>query len=179
MKKRISSAIVLIFLVNISHSQEIATLRKLYDISARLGVTCMASADTMTTSAYMSDFNHPLNEREIYLLKAAEFYCKKDYVTTNLYIKKSRTNFRNKDLINLSFVLLIGSYSNRQEIASTARYLYIIVRKGQLYTENMELVRAGIRNNFSRSDFDNALSIYFYYHDRQKILQDIYSGSTN
>jgi hypothetical protein len=179
MKKRISSAIALIFLVNILHSQEIPTLGKLYDISARLGVTFMLSADTMPTPAYQSDFNYPLNERETYLLKAAEFYSKKDYVTTNLYLKKSRINFRNKDLSNLSYVLLIGSYSNLQEIAFAAKYFYIIVRKGQLYPENMELVRAGIRSNFSRSDFDDALSIYFYYHDRQKILRDIYSGGQN
>jgi hypothetical protein len=139
----------------------------------------MVTIDTMPTSAYQADFNYRVYERETYLLKAAEFYNLKDYVNSSLYITKSRTNFRNRDLTNLSFVLLIGSYSNLKEIAFAAKYFYIAVRKRQLYPENMELVRAGIRSNFSRRDFDDALSTYFYYHDRQRILQDIYSGSQN
>jgi hypothetical protein len=37
MGKKITSVIVLIFLANILHSQEIQTLEKLYDISIKLG----------------------------------------------------------------------------------------------------------------------------------------------
>jgi hypothetical protein len=174
MKKRITSVIGLIFLANILHSQEIPTLRKLYDISIKLGVTYMTIADTIRSSPSQAGFNYLLTEREKSLLKAAEFYLQKDYSSAVLYSKKSRNNFRNKDLANLSFVLLIGSYSNLKEIKLAAKYLYIAIRKKQIYSENMEVIRAGIRSNFSRHDFDDALSTYFYYHDRQRILQEIY-----
>jgi hypothetical protein len=179
MKKKLTSVIFLIFLANILLSQEIPTLKKLYEISVKLGVTFMVTTDTMPTSAYQADFNILLNERETYLLKAAEFDTLKDYVTSNLYITKARTNFRNKDFVNLSFVLLIGSYSNLKEIALSAKFFYIAARKKQLYPENIELIGAGIKNNFSRHDFDDALSTYFYYHDRQAILQSIYNNSQN
>lgn len=174
MKKRIASFIVFIFLANILHSQAIPTLRKLYDISAKLGVTCMATPDTIRSLTSQADLNYSLSEREKSLLRAAEFYLQKDFGSALLYSKKSRINFRNVDLANLSFVLLIGSYSYLKEIKLTAKYLYIAIRKKQMYSENMELIRASIRSNFSRHDFDDALSTFFYYHDRQRILQEIY-----
>jgi hypothetical protein len=174
MKLKIALVITLIVFGNNLHSQEIPTLGKLYDISSKLGVRCLERTDTALTSSYRGDFNYRLSEREKYLLKAAEFYNLKDYDNANLYSKMSRFNFRNKDLLNLSFVLLIGSYSNLKEIRPTSKYFYIAVRKKHIYPENMELIREAVRSNFSRSDFDDALSPYFYYHDRLRILQDIY-----
>jgi hypothetical protein len=38
---------------------------------------------------------------------------------------------------------------------------------------NMKTIRSVIRNNFKKDAFDDALSYYYYYHERLKIIDEI------
>ncbi|MBI4647990.1 MAG: hypothetical protein HY738_15745 [Bacteroidia bacterium] len=150
--KKIFSAFIFLFIVSYSFGQDITTLLKLHDISIALGVA---------------------NDISIFLLRAVECYSTKDYETSNYYIKKVVINFSNLDLNNLKFVVLLGSYANLKDVKQTAKYFYIADKSTLIAPENMEIIRSEIRKNFKKDVFDEALSYYYYYHARLKIIDEI------
>jgi hypothetical protein len=70
--------------------------------------------------------------------------------------------------------LFIGNYSNLKDLKNTARYYYIVNKEAKFIDQNnIKTIRSVIRNNFKKDAVDNALSHYFYYHERLKIIDEI------
>lgn len=170
--KNILPAFILLFLSNLSSGQEVPTAVKLFRISISLGVTNRISVDTLPGSSNQIWINNRESAAQSILLKAAESYKAKDYENSNNYSKKAG-RLSNTDLFNLKYVILIGSFANLKDVKQTAKYFYIADKTNLIDPENMKIIRKEIRLNFKRDIFDEALSYYYYYHARLRILDEI------
>jgi hypothetical protein len=170
--KKTFPVIIFIFIINHSFGQDMTTMIKLHDVSVALGINSRP-VDTILFKSGKQKINRRVTDQQSYLLKAAEYYNAKDYENSHEYIKRVVLRFKIKEYNTLRYILLIGGYANIKDIKNTAKFLYIANKTKFVGPENMNLVREAIRNNFKKDDFDNALSYYFYYHHRMKILDEI------
>jgi len=171
--KKIFPVIIFSLLINYSSGQDLTTLMRLNDFSISLGSTDRASVDTSLMKARIGKMNIKISEQLVYLLRAAEYYSTKDYENSSSYIQKVRINFKYPEYDNLKFLLFIGNYSNLKDLNNAAKYFYIVNKYEFIDPQNMKTMRSEIRNNFKKDDFDDALSYYFYYHQRLKIVDEI------
>lgn len=171
--KNIFSILILLFLTNYSFGQDITTMIKLFDISNTIGITNRISIDTVWLKSSVENINRKVAEKQLNLLKAAEYYSVKDYENSSYYIKKAALKFKISDYNTLKYIVLIGSYANLKDIKNTAKYFYIVNKTKLIDPENMRIIRGEIRNNFKKINFDEALSDYYYYHERLKIIDEI------
>lgn len=171
--KKISSALIGIFLISNLFGQDITTLTKLHDISESLGIANTISIDSVIIFAKKEKVSVKVLEPKLFLLRAAEYYSNKDYENSIFYIKKIRGYFRFIDYNNLKYAVLIGSYANMKDINNTAMYLYIVRRNQFVDPKTTQIIQTSIRNNFTKDNFEKVLSYYFYYHERQKVMSEI------
>jgi len=171
--KKIYSVLLLSLLIDCSFGQDLSTLMRLHDFSISLGSTDNASFDTLLMKARVGKMDIKTAEQLVYLLRAAEFYSTKDYENSSYYIQKVGINSRYPEYYNLKLLLFIGNYSNLKDIKNTARYYYIVNKAKDIDPNNMKTIRSEIRNNFKKDAFDDALSYYYYYHERLKIIDEI------
>ncbi len=171
--KKIISVYIFIFLVHYSFGQEIATLLKLHDVSVSLGIINSVSVDTIAIKARPEKINGRISEQQLFLLRASESYSAKDFENAGYYVKKVVLLFKNNDLNNLKYVIMVGSYANLKDARETAKYFYIVNRTRRLDPENLKIIRKEIRNNFTRDIFEQALSTFYYYHERLRIIDEI------
>jgi hypothetical protein len=171
--KKVISVVVFTLIMQHSFGQDMPTLIKLHDVSTSLGISNSITVDTLLLKERIDKINNRVAEQQSYLLRAAEFYTKKDYENSIYYIKRVVINFKTIDFNTLKFLLLIGNYANLKDIENTARYFYIVNKSRLIDPENMRAITSAVRDNFSRADFDDALSPYYYYHRRLKMLDAI------
>jgi len=107
------------------------------------------------------------------ILEGAEYYMAKDYQNSIFHLQKINYKFKYSAYNNLKFVVLIESCVRLNDIKNTAKYFYLMNKSKFVDPDNKKLVRTLIGNGFNKNSFDAALSRFYYYHDRQKILNDI------
>jgi hypothetical protein len=171
--KKIFSVIIFSLLIDCSFSQDISTLMRLHDFSISLGSTNNASFDTLLMKARVGKMDIKITEQLVYLLRAAEFYSTRDYENSSYYIKKAGINYRYPEYYNLKFLLVIGNYANLKDLENTARFFYIVNKVEFIDPYNLKTIRSFIRNNFKKDAFNDALSHYYYYHQRLKLIDEI------
>jgi hypothetical protein len=162
-------------LINNSFGQDISILIKLHEVSEKLGLISSISLDTLLIRSGYERVNRKISEQQLSLLKATECYLNSDYENSFFYIKKADIIFRNNDLNNLKFVVLIGTCANLNEAKLTAKWFYFINRNNVMLPQNKKIIYNLIKSNFNREDFEKSLSLYYYYHKRMKLLDEIYN----
>ena len=172
--KHLFSILIFIFLINYSFGQDLTTFKKLHEGSASLGLSNNSPLDTLVLSLRIEKNKHRVMEQLYILLKAAEYYKVKDYQNAAFYIRKVFLRFEATEYNNLKFVVLLGSLCNTKDIEQTAENFYIANRSKLVDPECIKIINEEIRKNFPKKDFEKALSYYYYYHDRQKIIDGIY-----
>lgn len=170
--KKILHVVLFILLINCSFGQEMNTLMKLHELSISLGCAENGEYDTLFIKARVGKMDIRITEQLLYLIRAAELYNASDYQNSILYLRKVGINYRYPEYYNLKMLLYIRNFANLKDLENTARYFYI-VNKGSVYPYNMTTMRSIIRNNFTRNEFDDELSHYYYYHRRLKLLEEI------
>jgi len=173
MIKKIIPVFIFVFLVHYSFGQEVATLLKLHDLSVALGVSNNISIDTFTIKSRPGKINIRISEQQMFLLRASESYSAKDYENSSFYARKVVLLFENNDLNNLRYVIMVGSLANLKDARETARFFYIANKIKRIDPESLKIIRREIRNNFTRDIFEKALSTFYYYHDRLRMLDEI------
>ncbi len=171
--KKAFPVLIFILIINYSFGQDMTTLVKLHNVSVALGISNSRPVDTILFKSEIQKINRKLTEQQSYLLKAAEYYNAKDYENSREYSRRVVFRFKINEYNNLRYVVLIGSFANLKDIKNTAKFLYIAGKTRLIDPENMVIIREAIRNNFKKDNFDEALSNYFYYHDRMKVLDEI------
>lgn len=160
-------------LIDFSYGQDISTLMRLHNYSVSLGSTSSASFDTLLMKARVGKMDFRIAEQLVYLLRAAEFYSTRDYENSSYYIQKVGINSRYPEYYNLKLLLFNGNYANLKDLKNTARYFYIVNKAEFIDPYNLKTIRNVIKDNFKKNDFDDALSYYYYYHKRLKIIDEI------
>jgi hypothetical protein len=173
--KKISIFLIITFISANSFSQDISTLVKLNMACVQLGSSRKLPADTMQLEMSFYQVNAKIAQHLEFLLKAAEYYLIKDYEHSDYYIKQVRMNFRNMEYNNLKFLLMTCNYIHAGDVKNSARFYYIITRINKMEPASMEIIYREIAANLQRESFNEELSHYFYYHQRLKILDTIYS----
>jgi hypothetical protein len=169
--KKLIPLIFLMLFGFIASAQNISTLIKLSDISNALGMVNNFASDTVLVKAINAKMKKKAAEQQLFLLRAAEYYKTNDYESAIFYIKKVK-DFDFIDLNNLKYVILVGSYANRKDINNTAKTFYDALKK--VDPVNLRLIRAEIKPNFKKKDFDKAFSVYSITTSiREKIIADI------
>lgn len=171
--KKIFSVIIFSLFIGSSFGQDMSTLMRLHDFSISLGSAANVSLDTLLIKARALKMDIKSTEQLVNLLRAAELYSTMDYESSSYYIKKVVINNRYPEYSNLKFLLLIGNYANLKDIENTAKYFYIVNRLEFIDPYNMKTIRSVIRNNFKKDAFNDALSYYYYYHQRIKLIDEI------
>ncbi len=170
--KKVFSIVLFSMIINCSFCQEYSTLMRLHELSVSLGSTSRVT-DTLILKARTGKMDIRTAEQLVYLLRAAEFYSLMDYANSVYYIKKVGINYKYPDYYNLKLLLLIGNIAHLNDLDNTARYFYIMNKVGYVDPQNLNTIRAVIRNNFKKETFSDALSHYYYYHQRLKHIEDI------
>ena len=171
--KKIFLSIIFILIINYSFAQDITTLIKLQKVCVEQGVLDSISIDTMLIKSKIKKTNTKLTKQFDYLLKAAYSFKINDFESSYSEIKKVRYKFKTPDYNNLKYFIQIASFANLKNIKMTAKYFYIINKMKFITPKTHSIIRKEISKKFTRDEFDNALSTYYYYHDRQKILNEI------
>jgi hypothetical protein len=171
--KKIFSVILFLLMIDCSFGQDISTLMRLHDFSISLGSTNNASFDSLLMKARVGKMDVKIAEQLVYLLRAAEFYSTKDYGTSSFYIKKVGINYKYPEYYNLKSLLIIGNFAHLKDIENTARHFYILNKAEYIDPYNLNTIRSIIRKNFNKDTFNDALSHYYYYHQRLKLIDDI------
>jgi hypothetical protein len=174
--KRLFTGLILAFMVSHSFCQDINTLVKLNRMCVQLGSSRRLPADSLQLQLSLSKINIKTAQHLDLLLKAAENYLLKDYEHSSYYIQLVHMNFRNPEYNNLKLLLMICNFAHEKNIQETARHYYIIKKINLMEPGNMEFIHNEIAGNFERASFDKALSQFFYYHQRLKILDTIYNS---
>jgi hypothetical protein len=174
MKKYILPFIFLLFIQSL-FAQDIATLTKLHAASGKLGIRNNISIDTMLINTGYEKISRRVSEQQLLLLKATEYYLNEDYENSLYYIKKVEFRFRNNDLNCLQYLVYIGSFAHLNLPVAAAKFYYIANRLNTVDPENMEIIKTEIKNTLTKESFELGLSRYYYYHQRVKILEDIYN----
>jgi hypothetical protein len=170
--KKILSVSALVLFMGYSFGQDRMTLLKLHDVSEALGIINSIFVDTMLLYTGIERTNKRIAEQHYYLLKAAQYYQLKEYSNSIYYIKKV-INFQSVEYNALKYLVLIGNYASVKDVKNTAKYFYQTNKSRIPDPESMECIRAVIRENFKRDEFSKALSSYYYYHERLKIVDDM------
>jgi hypothetical protein len=173
MMKNFMAAVLLSFSMNSTFAQEINTLLKLENLSAKLGNTPGLPVDTLLLESRAGIANYKMADQLAFLLSSAEYYSVGDYHNSMYYLKKVVLKFKNDDYNSLKCLLLIGNASNLKDIKETARYYYMMCKLKCQNPKSLTTIGQIIRNNFDRNSFDEELSRYFYYHQRLRILNEI------
>ncbi len=168
-------SLIFTFLQGNSFGQDINTLIKLNRACIQLGSTGLPQ-DSLQVDVSLAKINFKMATHLVLLLKSAEYYLSKDYPQSDYYIKQVRMNFRHKEYNNLKFLLMICNYAHTGDIKETARHYYIIKKINLMEPGNMKIIHKEIAGNLERVPFDDALSHYFYYHQRLNILDEIYNS---
>lgn len=171
--KKVFSVVLFLMIMNCSFSQEYSTLMRLHELSVSLGSTSHIACDTLILKARVGKMDIRTAEQLVYLLRAAEFYSLMDYANSVYYIKKVGINYRYPDYYNLKLLLLIGNSAHLNDLDNTAKYFYIMNKVGYIDPQNLITIRTTIRNNFKKEAFFEALSHYYYYHQRLKQIEAI------
>lgn len=162
-----------IFLTACLFGQDTASLIKLQEYSYKLGIKKDLIRDTSEFLVKKEIIGSRAAQRNLYLLRAAESYYIEDYENSFYYIRKVKARFYDIDFNNIRFLILIGNFANLKDIKNTAGYYYFIHETDIIEPVVRRIIQGEIRKNFRRTDFDHALSTYYYYHKRQRILDEI------
>src|ERR1035437_299178 len=138
--KKIIAVYIFIFLFHCSFGQEVSTLLKLHDVSVTLGVANNIFVDTMAIKSQPGKINTRLSDQQMCLLRASESYSAKDFENSSYYIKKVVLLFKNNDLNNLRYVIIIGSYANLKDARETAKYFYIANKTKRMDPESLKII---------------------------------------
>lgn len=169
------TGLIFTFLPGNSFSQDINTLIKLNKACIQLGSTGLPQ-DSLQFDISLAKINAKMAAHLVLLLKSAEYYLSKDYEQSDYYITQVRMNFRNREYNNLKLLLMICNYAQTGDMKETARHYYIIKKINLMEPGNMKIIHKEIAGNFERAPFDEALSHYFYYHQRLNILDEIFNA---
>ena len=167
--------LIFTFLQGNSFSQDINTLIKLNRACIQLGSTALTQ-DSLQADNNLAGINSKMAAHQVLLLKSAEYFISSDYEQSDYYIKQVRMNFRNKEYNNLKFLLMICNFAHTGDMKETARHYYIIKKINLMEPGSMKIIHKEIAGSLERVPFDEALSHYFYYHQRLNILDEIYNA---
>jgi hypothetical protein len=171
--KKIFSFFLFILLHNYSFGQDTIMSEKIHSLSTLLGNDKIDSSDTVSVKRKKTNINYREAGHLSNLLKAAEYYNTRDYENSGFYIQKVRYKFRMNEFNNLMYTVMIGTFANEKDIKKTAKYFYVLRKSKFVDPECMQVINEAIRTNFTKENFDIALSPYYYYHNRQKIIDKI------
>lgn len=166
--------IIFFFLVNASYAQDVATLVKLNELCGKLGINSSISIDTMLINTKNEKITRRVTEHQLLLLKASEYYINNDYENSLYFIKQVELKFRNNGLNGLKYLVHIGSYAHLNMPIEAAKFYYVANRINCIDPANMQRINNEIKNTLSKELFEKGLSRYYYYHQRIKILVEIY-----
>lgn len=129
---------------------QIETLIRLHQISIGLGLINDITSDTNLVKSNNQKIKKREEQKQLYLLRSAEYYKSKDFESSIFYIKKVK-DFEHIDLNNLKYVIKVGSYANTKDLYNTIRN-YVIAKR-IVDPVNLRLIKNEIKNNFTKEEF--------------------------
>lgn len=163
-----------IFIISFStNAQDFNTVIKLHNISLKLGIPNDITIDTAIIKSTGYKANLTITEQMLYLLRSAECYMQGDFENSAFYARKVNHRFKNPDINTLKYFLLLSGYASTKDTEKSAYYYYEVIQSQILPPNCLQKINGEIAKHYNRSEFDNALAPYFYYHQRQVILDGI------
>jgi len=172
MKQLVLLVTIIIAVFNL-HGQDLNTTIQLHEISLKLNIPNSISIDTVLIKSSGYKANLLITEQMLYLLRSAECYLQGDFDNSAFYIRKVTFRFKNPDFNTLKYFLLLSGYASTKDTDKTAYYYYDVIQSQILPPDCMQKINIEIAKHYNRNEFDDALAPYFYYHQRQAILDGI------
>jgi hypothetical protein len=155
------------------YSQDTTSVIKLREFIEKIGFTNRISVDSMMKIVYQKKpARGTINMFET-LCKSAEAYCNNDYRKALNYAARVSYRTNLNDCRDLKWIILFSCCIHIKDRKHYPKMYAVMNDRKFLLPDNLQLVRNIIRENFTKADFDKALSRYYYYHDRMRVLDEL------